>query len=90
MINLQVYLEHYLEYYDEITEENLNLKDKSARFNVTFYEQIADLTMTDQLYTLSSGILEINVPDLELNPILHDDPETPEDGAEFIYEALIA
>ena len=46
--------------------------DNQGVFNLTLYEQQADLTVKDFNYTLTHEAVEVAIPKLKFSPPLHD------------------
>ena len=66
MINFKVHLQDYEDIIAADPTTYANLSDLTAKLNVTFYEQVADLTMADQSYELDSGPMQITIPEVVL------------------------
>ena len=66
--------------------------DQSAKLNITLYEQLTDLIMSDFEYQINSGYAIIAVPKIEMRPALHEsqNEQTRENGAQILYHIFIS
>ena len=51
---------------------DIPVEDDSALIDMTFFQQTTNLAMNDYEYTLNSGALDIEIPELNFNPPLHE------------------
>jgi len=63
---------HEIELDVRLQNYNDTVHDQSAKLNITLYEQLTDLSMSDFEYQINSGYAIIAVPKIEMRPALHE------------------